>query len=89
MVPTASLEVGKEYQIKHFRLMQTKFGPRLTVHFTEGIFCFLPPRFSVKIKTEEQLKELNQATDQCFKFEGKDASRGGFLKLNFYKKSLL
>lgn len=74
-----------EYRIVQFKLNNTRFGLRLTVHF-EDFFVWLPSRFSDKISSQDQVNELNQkaASGNYFmRYDGKDKDRKGFLLIKF------
>ncbi|CAD7079665.1 unnamed protein product [Hermetia illucens] len=86
-LPTTTMLVeGKEYKIKKFKLQDTKYGTRLAIFFEEGGYYFLPQRFSENVKNRKQVKELVEIDHHYFVFEGKDKTRGGFLKLKFVQK---
>lgn len=79
------LEKG-EYKVKEFRLIKTKYGNRLTVHF-EDFFVWLPPRFSAVITKFEQVDELNvkaMKSNYFMQFNGKDENRKGYLIISFH-----
>lgn len=86
LLRTVDLKIGEEYEIRCFKSIKTKFGQRLTVHFVDGTYMFLPPRFSEKIKTSRQVDELNAISNHFMIFGGKDDTKGGFLKLKFIVK---
>lgn len=51
----------------------------------DNTYVYLPARFAETINSEEQIKELNAENNSLMIFEGKDATRGGFLKIKFAK----
>lgn len=51
------LQIG-EYIVKSFKLKETTFGLRVFVEIDDFYLC-LPPRFSDKINSSEQIDELN------------------------------
>lgn len=57
-----------EYHIDAFRLINTKYGVSLAVVIARQI-VFLPPRFSKKIQTQQQVDELNEA-NHIMTYEG-------------------
>lgn len=53
-----SLEIG-EYIVKSFKLKETNFGLRVYVEI-DNFYLSLPPRFSDKINSAEQIDEINE-----------------------------
>lgn len=83
----SSLEVGKKYLITEFKLVKTKFGQRLTVHFSNNNFVFLPPRFSERIRSQKQVDELNAIQEHYFVFEGVDVQEHNYFKIKFVQNN--
>lgn len=58
------LKLNVIYKIHEFRMKKTDFGPSLEAEVEDpdtakNFYCFFPERFAKQVKTEEQLKELN------------------------------
>lgn len=74
------LEIGS-YNVNHFELADTKFGPRIAVYLDLGRI-YLPARFNASIKTQDQIDELNKAKN-VMHYLGKDMSRCNRVLLDF------
>lgn len=55
MCHSSSLELDKKYLITEFKLVKTKFGERLTVHFSNSNFIFLLPSSSERVRSQKQI----------------------------------
>lgn len=75
-----SLEVG-EYIVKSFKLKETNFGLRVYVEI-DDFYLSLPPRFSDKINSAEQIDDIN---DKKFKmiYKGKNPEEFNKLMIDF------
>lgn len=69
------------YTVKRFHLKETNFGLRLLVEI-EDFYLTLPQRFSEKINTQEQVKEINRGKWRLA-YGGKDIANYNKLKIDF------
>lgn len=74
------LQVGT-YIVKSFQLKETTFGLRVVVEI-DNFYLTLPPRFSDKMNSEEQILELN-AKKWTMVYGGKNASEFNKLIIDF------
>lgn len=75
-----SLENG-EYTVKSFKLKDTNFGLRVFAEI-DNFYLSLPPRFSDKINSEEQIAEINSKKWKMT-YGGKDAAEFNKLIIDF------
>lgn len=74
------LKIG-EYLVKTFKLKEFPFGLRLLVEI-DNFYLILPPRFSDKINSEQQLAEINAKKFKMV-YGGKDPGEFNKLIIDF------
>lgn len=75
-----NLNLG-EYVVKSFKLKETNFGLRVFVE-VDNFYLTLPPRFSDKINSAEQIAELNEKKFKMI-YGGKDVDEFNKLIIDF------